>query len=164
MGLLLTVRSQGNLHFDKENVEQRQDTIQKKYTQLTSLAQQRHDNLEDAISYYHFCRECDSFEAWMGDQETTMTQKESLSENMEAVRRRFETLITDMAAKKHILDEINAMANQMQAQDHNQKRAIKKRQKDINDRCVITSQTLTCVTSYIHHACVAGGTVSTDCV
>ena len=63
-----------------------------------------------------------------------MTQKESLSENMEAVRRRFETLITDMAAKKHILDEINAMANQMQAQEHNQKRAIKKRQKDINDR------------------------------
>ena len=130
------MRSQGNLHFDKENVEQRQDTIQKKYATLTSLTQQRHDNLEDTISFYRFCRECDSFEAWMNDKEASMTQKERLSENMEAVRRRFETLITDMAAKKHILDEINAMAEQMQRSGHSQKRAIQKRQKQINDQCV----------------------------
>ena len=72
----------------------------------------------------------------MNDKEASMTQKERLSENMEAVRRRFETLITDMAAKKHILDEINAMAEQMQRSGHSQKRAIQKRQKQINDQCV----------------------------
>ena len=83
------MRSQANLHFDKENVEQRQRTLESTYDRLSSLAQQRHDNLDDAISFYRFCRECDSFEKWMSDKQQIMMQKESLSENMEAVKRRF---------------------------------------------------------------------------
>ena len=83
------MRSQANLHFDKENVEQRQRTLESTYDRLSSLAQQRHDNLDDAISFYRFCRECDSFEKWMSDKQQIMLQKESLSENMEAVKRRF---------------------------------------------------------------------------
>ena len=85
----VSVRSQANLHFDKENVEQRQRTLESTYDRLSSLAQQRHDNLDDAISFYRFCRECDSFEKWMSDKQQIMMQKESLSENMEAVKRRF---------------------------------------------------------------------------
>ena len=85
----MTVRSQANLHFDKENVEQRQRSLQSSYDRLASLAQRRHEQLDDAISFYRFQRECDSFETWMSDREQVMTQRESLSENMEAIKRRF---------------------------------------------------------------------------
>lgn len=43
-------------------------------------------------------------------------------------------LITDLAANKHTLDDINVQAEDMVRSAHKEKRAIKKRQKEINDR------------------------------
>ena len=45
-----------------------------------------------------------------------------------------QSLITDIAANKHVLDEINGMAEVMCQGDHSKKRAIRSRQKEINDQ------------------------------
>ena len=67
-------------------------------------------------------------------QEQALQTKESLSENMEAIKRKFEQLITDLAANAHIRDDINKMADEMIKSGHSEKRSVKKRQKEINDR------------------------------
>jgi spectrin beta len=132
--LFITVRNQGNLHFDKDNLEQRQFFLNNSYKNLCDKSQNRKKNLEDAIKLYKFYAECDTFEVWMKEKEVLLTAKESLATNIEATRRKFEGLITDIAANAHILDEINKMADDMVHAGHQQKPAITKRQKEINDR------------------------------
>jgi spectrin beta len=129
-----SVRSQANLHFDRENVEQRQQTINETYKKLCTFSQIRRQSLEDAIQIFAFYRECDSFEAWMKDKETMLQTQESLSQNMESIRRKFEILITDLAANTPVLQGINQMATDMIQNRHSQSDAIKRRQKDINER------------------------------
>lgn len=43
-------------------------------------------------------------------------------------------LITDLAANKHVIDEINTLGNEMVRDGHSQTPAIRKRQKEINDK------------------------------
>jgi len=129
-----SARSQANLHFDKENVEQRQGTINNTYKKVCQLSQVRRKNLEDAIVFFKFCRECDNFESWMKDKELAMETKESLSENMEAVKRKYEALLTDVAANSNTVDEINKQAESMIQAKHSKYDAVKRRRDEINDR------------------------------
>jgi len=129
-----SARSQANLHFDKVNVEQRQAAINNTYKKVCSLSQDRRKNLEDAIVFFRFCRECDNFESWINDTETILEMKESLSENMEAIKRKHEALITDMAANSNTIDEINKQAEDMLKVKHSKSDYIKKRQAEINAR------------------------------
>ena len=46
----------------------------------------------------------------------------------------FQALITDIAANKHVLDEINNMADDMIKSNHSKSRQIRKQQKEINDQ------------------------------
>jgi len=129
-----SARSQANLHFDKENVEQRQASINNSYKKVCTLSQQRRKNLEDAIVFFKFCRDCDNFEAWMKDKEAIMEAKESLSQNMEAIKKKHEALITDMAANSGTIDEINEQAISMIRARHGKADYVKKRQDDINSQ------------------------------
>lgn len=65
--LPFSVRSQANLHFDKENVERRQEALNTTYKQLDIFAQARRRNLDDFIKFFRFCNECEKFESWMKD-------------------------------------------------------------------------------------------------
>ena len=42
------------------------------------------------MKFFRFCRECNNFEQWLDDKEQALIQKESLSENMEAIKRKYE--------------------------------------------------------------------------
>ena len=52
-------------HFDKENIELRQQGIDGTYRRLKKMALSRKRYLEDAIKLFSFYRECDEFQVWM---------------------------------------------------------------------------------------------------
>jgi hypothetical protein len=61
-----------------------------------SYFQTRRISLEDASKLFKFYRECDEFETWMKEKELLLTSKESLSDNMDAVRKKFEVGIQSL--------------------------------------------------------------------
>ncbi|KAL8620004.1 hypothetical protein ACOMHN_015286 [Nucella lapillus] len=129
-----SVRSKSNLHFDKANVETRQKGLNTQYSKLCKLSQVRKGSLEDAIKLFRFYRECDEFEVWMQEKEITLKSKESLADNMEAVRKKFENLLTSLAANKGRLDNINALAGEIIKDGSSQTDKVRRRQQDINRR------------------------------
>ncbi|XP_061172689.1 spectrin beta chain, non-erythrocytic 5-like [Saccostrea echinata] len=129
-----SVRSKANLHFDKDNVDKRQKQINLTYNKLVKLAQARRIALEDAMRLFKFFRECDEFESWMKEKEVLLTSKESLSDNVEAVKKKFENLLTNLAGNKGRLDEINGLADEIVKSGSGQSKQVQVRQKEINDR------------------------------
>ncbi|XP_076441755.1 spectrin beta chain, non-erythrocytic 5-like [Babylonia areolata] len=129
-----SVRSKSNLHFDKDNVETRQKGLTTQYSKLCKLSQVRKGSLEDAIKLFRFYRECDEFEVWMQEKEITLKSKESLADNMEAVRKKFENLLTSLAANKGRLDTINALAAEIIKDGSSQTDKVRRRQQEINQR------------------------------
>ncbi|KAK7105089.1 spectrin beta chain, non-erythrocytic 5-like isoform X3 [Littorina saxatilis] len=129
-----SVRSKANLHFDKENVETRQRGLSTQYSKLGKLSQVRKESLEDAMKLFRFYRECDEFEAWMQEKEITLKSKESLADNMDAVRKKFENLLTSLAANKGRLNNINALADDIIKEGSSQTDKVRRRKQDINQR------------------------------
>ncbi|PVD25646.1 hypothetical protein C0Q70_13305 [Pomacea canaliculata] len=131
---LCAARSKTNLHFDKENVETRQRSLTTQYAKLAKLSQARKERLGDAAKLFHFYRECDEFEVWMQEKEIVLKSKESLADNMEAVRKKFENLLTSLAANKSRLDNINALADDIMKSGSSEQDTVRRRRKEINDR------------------------------
>ncbi|KAK3737897.1 hypothetical protein RRG08_028522 [Elysia crispata] len=129
-----SVRSKANLHFDKDNVESRQRVITTQYTKLCKLSQARKVSLEDAIKLFHFFMECNEFESWMKDKEVVLQSKDSLAEDMDAVKKKLENLLTSLAANKSRLDAINELAESIIKSGSSQRSQVQRRQKEINDR------------------------------
>ncbi|XP_033735465.1 spectrin beta chain, non-erythrocytic 5-like isoform X2 [Pecten maximus] len=129
-----SVRSKANLHFDKDNVDKRQRQVNVTYNKLVRLAQARRIALDDAVALFKFYLKCDELEAWMMEKEQVLTSKESLADNMEAVRKKFENLLTSLAANKGHLDSINKLADEIIKSGSSQRDKVKKRRQEINDR------------------------------
>ncbi|XP_069119024.1 LOW QUALITY PROTEIN: spectrin beta chain-like [Argopecten irradians] len=129
-----SVRSKANLHFDKDNVDKRQRQVNVTYNKLVRLAQARRVALDDAVALFKFYQKCDELEAWMVEKEQVLTSKESLADNMEAVRKKFENLLTSLAANKGHVDSINKLADEIIKSGSSQQEKVKKRRQEINDR------------------------------
>ncbi|XP_022090941.1 spectrin beta chain, non-erythrocytic 5-like isoform X2 [Acanthaster planci] len=131
-------------HFDKENIELRQQGIDGTYRRLKKLAVSRKRYLEDAIKLFSFYRECDEFQAWMKEKypsklvmiikEKILKKKETLSERVEASRRKFENLLTDLVANQGRIDRINKMADEFVRTGHSKQAEVLGRQKEVNDQ------------------------------
>ncbi|XP_070576983.1 spectrin beta chain, non-erythrocytic 5-like isoform X4 [Ptychodera flava] len=134
LGRSTSFRREKAAHFDKENVEMRQQGINNTYKRLCKLGKARHRYLEDAIKLYSFYRECDEFEDWMKEKEKALKKDESLSEKMETVKRKFAYLLTDLAANAPRMDNINKMADEFVETGHSQQQAVRDRQKEIQER------------------------------
>lgn len=120
-------RSQGNLHFDRKNVDKRQQSIGSMYEKLCRMSQDRKALLEDAIKLFKFISMCDECDAWINEKEKVMKTSESLSKNLDAVRLKYQILLTDMAAHSHMIDDINALANAMIKDEHDESEYIQKK-------------------------------------
>ncbi|XP_078000869.1 spectrin beta chain, non-erythrocytic 5-like isoform X3 [Glandiceps talaboti] len=121
-------------HFDKDNVEMRQLTINNTYKRLCKLSKARHRYLEDAIKLYSFYRECDEFEDWMKEKEKALKKDESFSEKMETTKRKFAYLLTDLAANTPRMEKINNMADEFVETRHSKQQEVRDRQKEIQER------------------------------
>ncbi|XP_029641431.1 spectrin beta chain, non-erythrocytic 1 isoform X3 [Octopus sinensis] len=129
-----SVRSKTNLHFDKDNVESRQKQIQATYNKLQKLSQTRCSSLEDAARLLSFFNQCDEFEGWINEKEEMLNSKESLSDNMAAVKTKYESLLTSLAANQVRLKDINTLADEIISSGSSEEDAVRKRQKEIQRR------------------------------
>ena len=127
-------RSQANLHFDRKNVEKRQQTINSTYEKLCTLSQNRNKVLDDAIRLFEFSSVCDECDAWISDKEKILKTNESLSQNMEAIKRKYQILLTDMAANSYMIDDINSKGDAMIRDEHKETEYIRRKQKHMNNR------------------------------
>ncbi|XP_074649217.1 spectrin beta chain-like isoform X2 [Tubulanus polymorphus] len=129
-----SVRSSKNLHYDKDNVEQRQKAISDSYAKLCDLSEARRNNLEDAVKLFRFYRECDEFESWMIEKEKLLEGNETLSQNAELMKRKYRNFLTDLAANRDEIGKINKLADDIVQGGSSQSKKVEKRRKEINDR------------------------------
>ena len=61
-----------------------------------------------------------------------MKKKETLSERVEATRRKFENLLTDLAANQSRVERLNKMADEFVETGHSKQADVRQRQKEIN--------------------------------
>ncbi|GAB1601116.1 spectrin beta chain, non-erythrocytic 1-like isoform X2 [Argonauta hians] len=129
-----SVRSKTNLHFDKDNVESRQKQIQVTYNKLKKLSKARCSSLEDAVRLLSFFNQCDEFEEWINEKEKLLNSNESLSDNIAAVKSKYDSLLTSLAASQVRLKDINTLADEIISSGSSQERDVRKRQKEIQRR------------------------------
>ncbi|KAI8480573.1 Spectrin beta chain, non-erythrocytic 5 [Branchiostoma belcheri] len=123
-----------SVHFDRDNLEERQQNISATYRRLVKLAQARRRYLEDSIQLFGFYRECDEFESWMQDQEKVMKSVESMKDNVEAMKRKFENLMTALAANTGRMKKIDQLADEFVKTGHSQQKPVRARQKELKER------------------------------
>ncbi|XP_066281028.1 spectrin beta chain, non-erythrocytic 5-like isoform X2 [Branchiostoma lanceolatum] len=126
--------AQTSVHFDRDNLEERQQNISATYRRLVKLAQARRRYLEDSIQLFGFYRECDEFESWMQDQEKVMKSVESMKDNVEAMKRKFENLMTALAANTGRMKKIDQLADEFVKTGHSQQKPVRARQKELKER------------------------------
>ncbi|XP_071480964.1 spectrin beta chain-like [Diadema antillarum] len=128
-----SVRRQSH-HFDEDNIEMRLASINSTYKRLRKLSEARCRYLEDAIKLFTFYHDCDEFQDWMREKEKVLKKKESFSENVEATRRKFENLLTDLVANQGRVERINKLADRFVETGHSKQADVRSRQKEINDQ------------------------------
>uniref|UniRef100_A0A914XIB6 Spectrin alpha chain n=1 Tax=Plectus sambesii TaxID=2011161 RepID=A0A914XIB6_9BILA len=117
----------------KNPILERQEAISADYRRLNNLAQTRRRLLGDAIKLYRFYRECDEFEVW-AKQTDVLLNEDTGTEHVEASRRKFNKLETDIAANGGTrIKLINVMADELTEEGHSQSNQIRRRQKEVND-------------------------------
>ncbi|CAJ0934142.1 unnamed protein product [Ranitomeya imitator] len=90
-----------------------QDEIEASYENLQQLAKKRKKVLEEMVRLYQFYSACGEFQSWMDDKETIFQTFQPNPENVEVMQQKYENFLTDLAAGKARLGEINKMANEL---------------------------------------------------
>ncbi|KAJ1373628.1 Spectrin beta chain, non-erythrocytic 5 [Parelaphostrongylus tenuis] len=110
----------------------RQKMISSDYRQLNNLAEVRRRLLADNIKLMRFYRECDEFEGWARETETTLADEPSV-EHVKAFRKKFDRLEADMKAIGGTqLKHINTMADELIGEGHSHSKQIETRQRKVN--------------------------------
>ncbi|XP_063958759.1 spectrin beta chain, non-erythrocytic 5-like isoform X1 [Lytechinus pictus] len=128
-----SVRRQSH-HFDEDNIELRLASINGTYKRLRKLSEARSRYLEDAIKLFTFYHDCDEFQDWMREKEKALKKKESFSEHVEATKRKFENLLTDLVANQGRVERINKMADRFVETGHSKQGDVRSRQKEVNQQ------------------------------
>ncbi|XP_071971772.1 spectrin beta chain, non-erythrocytic 5 isoform X1 [Engystomops pustulosus] len=90
-----------------------QEEIEASYENLQLLAKRRKKALEEMIRLYQFYSACGEFQSWMDDKEKIFQTFQPNQDNVEVMQQKYENLLTDLAAGKARLDEINNVANEL---------------------------------------------------
>ena len=115
-----------------ETVEERLKAVTGAFAELEKAAALRRTLLQDAIALFAFYGECSAFDNWMRDKEKSLKEEE-IEEEVEAARRKFEKLLTDLSAANKRIVNIDAMVKGFEKEGHSQIGNIKARQKQIHD-------------------------------
>ncbi|XP_077120129.1 spectrin beta chain, non-erythrocytic 5 isoform X3 [Ranitomeya variabilis] len=96
-----------------DNIRGVQEEIEASYENLQQLAKKRKKALEEMVRLYQFYSACGEFQSWMDDKETIFQTFQPNPENVEVMQQKYENFLTDLAAGKARLGEINNMANEL---------------------------------------------------
>uniref|UniRef100_UPI00398EAE6B spectrin beta chain, non-erythrocytic 5 n=1 Tax=Pristiophorus japonicus TaxID=55135 RepID=UPI00398EAE6B len=120
--------------FNKASIESSQKHIDTSYTELCQLAEARRKTLQEMIHLYRFYNTCNEFDSWMKDKENVFKTFEPKSTNVEVMQRKYENFLTELAAGKGRLDEINQLVEEFIKNRHSKQREIRAKQREIHKR------------------------------
>lgn len=99
-----------DIHFVPENIWKTQDEIDSLYENLQSMAEDRKKALEEMIEYYRFCSSCEAFQSWMREKENIFRTLQPQADNVEVMQQKYQSFLTELAAGKGQLGEIESLA------------------------------------------------------
>ncbi|KAM8921263.1 spectrin beta chain, non-erythrocytic 5 [Pelodytes ibericus] len=117
---------------EPENILASQKKIEFSYENLQDLAKKRKKALEEMVRLYQFYSSCGEFQSWMDDQEKIFQTFQPNPDNVEVMQQKYENLLTNLAAGKARLDEINGLAEGLVKISPNMKNEIMNHQRAIN--------------------------------
>ncbi|XP_030069558.1 spectrin beta chain, non-erythrocytic 5 [Microcaecilia unicolor] len=121
-------------HFDPENIRKIETEIDMLYKNVQTKSEHRKKTLEENIALYHFYSSCAEFQSWMEDKEKVLQTFEPKSDNVEVMQCKYENFLTDLAAGKGRLDEINRLADEFVKSGPSKQNEIHAHQREINQR------------------------------
>nr|XP_033806940.1 spectrin beta chain, non-erythrocytic 5 isoform X2 [Geotrypetes seraphini] len=121
-------------HFDPENIQKTTTEIDMLYKKLQIMSEHRKKTLEENIALYRFYGSCAEFLSWMEDKEKVLQTFEPKSDNVELMQCKYENFLTDLAAGKGRLDEINRLADGFIKSGPSKHNEIHAHQREINQR------------------------------
>ncbi|KAM5130020.1 spectrin beta chain, non-erythrocytic 5 [Mantella aurantiaca] len=125
--------SRQNPQMTQENIRATQKKIESSYDDIQQLAKKRKQALEEIIHLYQFYSSCGEFQSWMNDKEKIFKTFQPNPDNVEVMQQKYENFLTDLAAGKARLDEINNMADKLAKSDPDRKKEIQDHQRDISN-------------------------------
>ncbi|XP_066464420.1 spectrin beta chain, non-erythrocytic 5 [Eleutherodactylus coqui] len=108
-----TEESKQDPHMTPDKIRAVQEEIETTYENLQQLSKKRRRALEEMVRLYQFYSACGEFQSWMDDKEKIFQTFQPNSDNVEAMQQKYENFLTDLAAGKARLDEINNKADEL---------------------------------------------------
>lgn len=102
-------------HFDSENIKEKQESIERKYTELHKLSDQRRKRLNHALEYFKFVRESDEVQEWIVEQ-TKVADSEDYGtdvEHVELLIQTFETFHSRLVGSEGRITIVQDAGNQL---------------------------------------------------
>ncbi|XP_063803707.1 spectrin beta chain, non-erythrocytic 5 isoform X2 [Pseudophryne corroboree] len=121
------------LQMTQDNIRASQNDIEASYENLQQLAKRRKKALEEIIRLYQFYSACGEFQSWMDDKEKIFQAFQPNPDNVEVMQQKYENFLTDLAAGKARVDEINNMADKLVKSAPDKKNEIQDHQRNIHN-------------------------------
>ncbi|KAG8449435.1 hypothetical protein GDO86_016185, partial [Hymenochirus boettgeri] len=125
--------SGNDLHMDPNSIYATQMNLESTYENLQTLAKKRRNALEEMVHLYQFYSSCNEFHSWIDDKKNLLQAFQPNPDNVEIMQQKYENFLTDLAAGKTRLDEINNLAEVLVKHDPSKKKDILNYQRDINN-------------------------------
>ncbi|XP_078419413.1 spectrin beta chain, non-erythrocytic 5 [Cetorhinus maximus] len=120
--------------FSRATIEDSHKTINSSYADLCQQTKTRRKKLQEMIQLYQFYNTCNDFDSWMNDKENGFKTFEPKSDNVEVMQRKYENFLTELAAGKGRLDEINHLVDEYIKNKHSKEQQIRAKQQEIHKR------------------------------
>ncbi|XP_077320667.1 spectrin beta chain, non-erythrocytic 5 isoform X3 [Lithobates pipiens] len=128
-----TEESRQDPQMTPENIRTTQKQIDSSYDNIQQFAKKRRKALEEMIQLYQFYSSCGEFQSWMNDKENIFKTFQPNPDNVEVMQQKYENFLTDLAAGKARLDEINSTADKLAKSTPDKKKEIQDQQKNISN-------------------------------
>ncbi|XP_038646180.1 spectrin beta chain, non-erythrocytic 5 [Scyliorhinus canicula] len=120
--------------FNSAAIEDSQKAISSSYASLCQRAKARRRTLQEMAQLYQFYNTCNDFDSWMNDKENGFKTFEPKSDNVEVMQRKYENFLTELAAGKGRLNEINQLVDEFIKNKHSKEQQIRAKQQEIHKR------------------------------
>ncbi|XP_078515770.1 spectrin beta chain, non-erythrocytic 5 isoform X2 [Lissotriton helveticus] len=121
-------------HFDTDNIWKTQNKINASYQDLQAIAERRRRALEEVIKLHRFYGSCREFQSWMDDKEKVFQTLTPKSDNVDVIQHKYQNFLTELAAGKGRLEEINQLGEEFVKSGPQRQDEIRALQKQINQR------------------------------
>ncbi|XP_044291663.1 spectrin beta chain, non-erythrocytic 5 [Varanus komodoensis] len=121
-------------HFLTENIWKSQHNIALLYDKLLTMAEHRKKELEERIRLYQFYSSCEEFQSWINDKEKIFQTIQPKADNVETMQQKYQSFLTELAAGKTQLDDINCLADMFSKSSPGKQNEIQTCKKEISMR------------------------------